>query len=512
MTTSAKRVAAGDRREFLKQLGGGMLLTSLGVGLTRELGLAATAFEPDLDDPLRLGTHLRRVDLLTHTPLDELQPALVREIDQGASLAELTAAGALANARAFGGEDYDGYHAFMALMPAFEMSQELKGREAALPVLKVLYRNTARMQNAGFDDDPVVKSALGKPETLPRGVDDVLARVHAKDKAGAEATFHSLARSLPEKSVEHLIPVVCQEVDVHRVVLAWRTWDLARLTGREHAPTLMRQSIRQCVEREGKGRTAIRHELPAVMEDTKLFESPLGRRAVEDAWIESLAQELTNSDRKAAASRVAEALRDGIAPDAIGEALSLASTFIMLRQNPAEKSSRGKRKGSVHGAGPGVHSSDTAAAWRAMARFGSTRQTQLALVAGAYHVAGQSDWIAPEWFEFWNRKFESLEADALLGMLRECLADQDQAGAAAAARCYGRRKHPLDDIFAVLRDASVRADGALHAEKYYRTQVEAINGDRPAFRELHLAALARVCASQAYADAPGRGQALELLG
>ena len=59
------------------------------------------------------------------------------------------AAGALAGARTHGGEDYNGYHAFMALAPSLEMSARLHGRERPLPVLKVLHRNTRFIQDAG---------------------------------------------------------------------------------------------------------------------------------------------------------------------------------------------------------------------------------------------------------------------------------------------------------------------------------------------------------------------------
>ena len=52
---------------------------------------------------------------------------------------------ALANAHAFGGHDYDGYHTFMALAPSFAMAQELPEKERALPILKVLHRNSRTM-------------------------------------------------------------------------------------------------------------------------------------------------------------------------------------------------------------------------------------------------------------------------------------------------------------------------------------------------------------------------------
>lgn len=509
MPSQSARTA--NRRVFLNQMGSGLLLTTLGLELSTELGLAATGPKETSPGKLEFGKHARLVDLLTETPLKDLQGKLVEEIDKGTTLAQLTAAGALANAQAFGGEDYVGYHAFMALMPAFQISKEIEGRQAALPVMKVLYRNSARLHEAGRHKDPVLTQAPKLGEHSTPSVEQLLARVHDKDKTGAEAVQHQLWKQRPESAIEDLIPVVCQEVDVHRVVLAWRAWDLSRLAGQEHGLTLLRQSVRQCVEREGRGKIAIRQELPQVLESTRLFEAPMGRRSVEDEWIESLAKQLTQASRKDGAGLVAEALKAGVAPEAIGEALSLASTHLMLRQEASTRSATGRRRGSVHGAGVGVHSSDTAAAWRAMARFGSVNQRQLALVAGGYHVAGQKDRVASEWFDFWGKRFDSLEGQPLLSMLKHALNASDQENAAAAARCYVRRKHPLADILTVLRDASVRAEGALHAEKYYRTQVEAIEGDRPAFRELHMAALARVCASQSYADSPGHGEAVERL-
>ena len=492
-----------------------MFLTGLGVGLTQELGLASSALglaDRGGDDPLDLGRFAACADLLAQTPLAELQPRLVKELDGGATLSMLVASAALANARAFGGEDYEGYHAFMALMPAYEMSQALSGRAAALPVLKVLYRNTARIQAKGADREPMLTSRPRRGAT-PADAEGLVQRVRREDKAGAEAALDAALRAGPESSFEHLIPVVCQEVDVHRVVLAWRGWDLLRLTGQEHASTLLRQSIRQCIEREADHRNdAVRSELPAVLEESGVLGKPLGQRAVDDVWIATLAHELANASRKQGAARVAAALAEGVTPDAVGQALSLAATQLMLRQRPRTNASPGKPVGSVHGAGTGVHGSDTAAAWRGMARFGSERQRKLALVAGGYHVAGQSGHVAPEHFAFEGVEVEGEDEQALLGMLRECLAVQDQAGAARAASCYAQEGHALAPLLALLHESSLASDGALHAEKYYRTQVEVIEGDRLAFRPLHAAALARVCASQSFLLAAGYEERRELFG
>src|SRR4029078_4513514 len=58
---------------------------------------------------------------------------------------------------------------------------------------------------------------------------------------------------------------------------------------------------------------------------------------------------------------------------------------------------------------------------------------------------------------------------------------------------------------------AVSEDGALHAEKYYRTVTEEFASCRGAFRWRHLAALARVTGSEHGVPAPGYQQARELL-
>ena len=71
---------------------------------------------------------------MQETPADRLLPAVVERIKAGKRFRQLVAAAALANARTFGGQDYDGYHAIMALAPAYQMSRELPECRQALPV------------------------------------------------------------------------------------------------------------------------------------------------------------------------------------------------------------------------------------------------------------------------------------------------------------------------------------------------------------------------------------------
>ena len=54
-------------------------------------------------------------------------------------------------------------------------------------------------------------------------------------------------------------------------------------------------------------------------------------------------------------------------------------------------------------------------------------------------------------------------------------------------------------------------DGALHAEKYYRTCSDEFNNGRAAFRWRHLISLARVTASEYGLPAPGMAEARAML-
>jgi hypothetical protein len=58
---------------------------------------------------------------------------------------------------------------------------------------------------------------------------------------------------------------------------------------------------------------------------------------------------------------------------------------------------------------------------------------------------------------------------------------------------------------------AVSEDGALHAEKYYRTVAEEFATTRPAFRWRQVVALARVTASEHGYPAPGFDEACALL-
>jgi hypothetical protein len=76
---------------------------------------------------------------------------------------------------------------------------------------------------------------------------------------------------------------------------------------------------------------------------------------------------------------------------------------------------------------------------------------------------------------------------------------------------YGELGHPSRAVFDLLLRYAVSEDGALHAEKYYRTVTEEFAAARPAFRWRQLVALARVTASEYGFPAPGYAEACRLL-
>src|SRR5262249_48982397 len=148
VTRSMRRcpVSQSHRREFLQEVGGGMLAVLVGSGLAAELGLAA---EDNKEDKAKTPADLVRLSqLIQQTPTKDLLPALHTELKNGVGLKGLIAAGALANVRAFGGQDYNGFHSFMALCPSYAMAMALPEQERPLPILKVLYRTSTHIHGA----------------------------------------------------------------------------------------------------------------------------------------------------------------------------------------------------------------------------------------------------------------------------------------------------------------------------------------------------------------------------
>lgn len=509
-----------NRREFLADVGKGMLLAGVGPTLVADLGLAP-AFAVDGPERLSFGNREALVGLMQDTPADKLLPILVEKLKAGTGLDSLVAAAALANARAFGGQDYTGYHSFMALVPSYQMAGEMPEDKRALPVLKVLHRNSSRIQECGGRTKEVLHpvEAVDLPSDRPGG--ELLREATRKaDMAAADRTFAALAKGPVGEAFNHLQFSIQDEVDVHRVVLAWRSWAILDLAGKDQAGTLLRQSVRFCVEaeqgiRERKRTPEIRTVLPKLLDQYKLLGRPIGKRPADDGWVERLAGTIYGSSRAVAAEATAAALAEGMSPEVIGEAISLAANRLVLCDpgRTKEQTSPGKPEGSIHGASVGVHASDSANAWRNIARVSNERNTIASLIVGAFHTAGQSGGLMkqpqpmPEQLE----KIKSKDAQAILRDAEAAIKEKDQVRVCALVQRYGELGHPERPVFDLLLRYGVSQDGALHAEKYYRTVTEEFASTRPAFRWRQLVALARVTASEYGFPAAGYQEACRLL-
>ncbi|MEX0611765.1 MAG: hypothetical protein WD738_00905 [Pirellulales bacterium] len=509
------------RREFLEDVGRGMLVASLGSAAALELGLAPCVAE-EASRRLTFGNLEPLVSLMQETPTEKLLPLLVAKLKSGIELKTLVSSAALANARAFGGQDYTGYHTFMALMPAYRMSGELPSNRQALPVLKVLYRNSSRIQEqqAGQRDalHHVDAAELIEPG---RGGELLRDAVRAVDRNGAEARFAAIAAGPASEAFDQLQLVVQDEANVHRVVLAWRAWAMLELSGEQFAHTLLRQSVQFCVDSEQNMRDhqhptpAVREVLPRLLDEHRLLSKSLGDRKAEDGWVEQLAHAIFSGAREQAADATAAALAEGFAPEAVGEAISMAANLLVLHDpgRREEYSSPQKPPGCVHGDSVGVHASDAANAWRNIARVSNPRNQIASLIVGAYHTAGQSGQVTKDVYPYAHllHEIDATDASALLGQAEEAIRGKDQARACAVVHHYGELDLPARPVFDLLLKYAVSEDGALHAEKYYRTVTEEFASTRPAFRWRQLVALARVTASEFGYPAPGFQQACELL-
>ncbi len=509
------------RRDFLADVGKGMLVASVGADLATGLGLS-TALAEGSTKRLEFGRLEPLVEVMQDNTAEKMLPLVVEHISQGTDVRDVVAAAALANARTFGGEDYVGFHAFMALAPAYQMTREMPSDRKLLPLLKVLYRSTNQIQTKGGRTSEVLHPIEAQPLPAPKERRTTLREAMRKrDMDTAEGLFAGMVMHSPNEAYNDLQAMVQDETDVHRVVLAYRAWDLLGLTGKEYAHTTLRQSVRYCVGVEksrlahGYPESGIRALLPKLIDQYHLAERTPGTRSAEDSWVRSFSNALLSSTPAQAAEMVAAALSEGFSLTAIGEALSLGATQQVLRDPGRTQAYPGKPIGSVHGDSYGVHASDSMNAWRNMAKASQPYNAITGLIVGGYHLLAPTgrDWKNLPAYPFGEHKAQVKAQDpkGLLQELEIAIRENHQAHAAAVVAQYGEMGYPARPVFDMLLRYATSEDGALHAEKYYRTVSEEFGRTRKAYRWEHLTALARVTASEYGKRADGYEQACSLL-
>src|SRR5262245_6239507 len=441
-----------------------MLAVLVGSGLAAELGLAA---EDNREGKANTPNGLARLSsIIQQTPTKDLLPALHTELKHGVSLKALIAAGALANARAFGGQDYNGYHSFMALCPSYAMAMALPEKERPLPILKVLYRTSTHIHGARCtSEDHLTRVEPVKLDDTASPSEQLREATRARKIDQAEQIFASLPGT-PEQSYDDVQLLIQDDLNVHRVVLAWRAWEVLDFIGKDHARDMLRQTVRFCSDprHTNPGVHPIRAALPRLLGAHKLLAAKPGTKQVDDGWVEKLAKTVYSDTQEKAAEAVAVVLADGVDPDAVSEAISLAGTMLVLSDPGRKKewSSPNKPEGSVHGDSIGVHASDAANGWRHIAKVASARNTFASLIAAAYHTAGQSGRRLDKPYPLVEdvEKVESKDGGKLIGALDEALRGKDQRRAAAVASRYGELGHDADAILAKLRQYAISRDGA----------------------------------------------------
>lgn len=514
-------MARNTRREFLGDIGRGMLLAGLGTTLAGDLGLGRV-YGDETDTALNFGELEPLVALMQDTEPAKLTAVLVDKLKAGTDLKTLIAAGALANARTFGGHDYIGFHTFMALAPAYRMAMELPTALQPLPVLKVLYRNANRIQEFGGHKAEILKAIT--PTPIPEGAHpgEYIREVARKgDIAAADRAFAALQNAPIGEAFNHLQFELEDEVDVHRIVLAWRAWDTRELAGQEFGHLLLRQSIHYCARTENQmierkyNRSPIRTVLPALLDQYKLLSKGVGQKSGDDAWLAQLAKTIFRGNREQAADAVAQAIGEGYSPEAIGEAISQAANLLVLHDpgRPEKWTSAGKPAGSCHGDSVGVHASDAANAWRNIVRVSDPRNTIAGLIVGAFHTGGQSERSNENPYPF-AEHLAAVKGDTpekLIGEADEAIRAKDQLRTAAIVARYGQMGGQPKPVFDLLLKFATSEDGALHAEKYFHTVSSEFLATRSAFRWGQLVALARVTASEYGYKSDGYEEAKKLL-
>jgi hypothetical protein len=511
------------RRGFLAHVGKGMVAASIGPALATDLGIG---WVEAADEPaLNFGPLEALVCLMQETPIARLQSVVVERLRQGTAIRQLVAAAALANARAFGGEDYIGFHTMMALGPAYYMSQELPENRRPLPILKVLYRNTNRIQEHGGRRNEVLHTV--EPGAMPQNqpaAEALRDLVRRRQTDASERLFATVARDSADEAFNDVLFAVHDATEVHRVVLPYRSWDLLGIIGREQAHVLLRQSLRYCLRQEtpryveyfGESRRLV----PRLLDEYRLLSRPSGTRRADDGWVEHLSTAIFRGTPSQAADAAAAALAEGFAPGAVSEAITLAANQLALRDDgrPLSQAQPNKPVGSVHGDSIGVHACDSANAWRNIARVSHHRNQVVSLILGAYQAAFDRSNRGGDFLNWQpypraeaRQRLRANDQASLLREVEDAIRQRDQARACAAVQRYGELGLPARPVFDVLLRYSVSEDGALHAEKFYRTTVEEFQAARPAFRWRYVVALARVTASAYGQPAPGRDEACRLL-
>src|SRR5262249_47793445 len=158
-------------------------------------------------------------------------------------------------------------------------------------VFKVLYRNASLISDRKCHEKDEMHAA-GEPADKA-DVGQLVAVARQRKKADADRIARAMKGAKPQDNFDAIQPLVHDVLDVHRVVLTWRCWEVLDLTGKDHARTMLRHTVRHCANFDHRWAgtwPTFRDTLPKVMENHKLLKRAAGTRKADDAWVEKMAK------------------------------------------------------------------------------------------------------------------------------------------------------------------------------------------------------------------------------
>ena len=111
-------------------------------------------------------------------------------------------------------------------------AEEADAKAKPLAVLKVLYRNSSRLKEAGKDHADTLKPVAAEALTKTPTGEQLRDQVRKNDLPGAERTFAAICASGPaDAALDQLMVMVDDATEVHRVVLVSRAYELLDFVG-----------------------------------------------------------------------------------------------------------------------------------------------------------------------------------------------------------------------------------------------------------------------------------------
>ena len=413
----------------------------------------------------------------------------------------------------------------MAMLPALNISTQLPAERQPLPVLKVIYRNSAQFQSHGGASKKTLM-ALHAAEHSAEG-DMGLKIREACRIADIECRRErsSPACGMPRRrrcSTPCSRPCRTTSTSTGSCLPIARTaWSACSA---RNMPTRCCGSASFCADgrleaehkRHKQTDIPIRTVMPKLLDQYKLVGKTPGKRDPGDAAVDELASTIYNGPPASSADAAAAALADGISHE-VGRRSHFAG--VQHARAPA-------RTGGNHGGPTAIRPAFTrptpptpSATWPAIT---DAKHGVCGLIVAAYHSASHN---ALQDRRLSARRPPQVDQSDRCGRPARRVRRRGQGTTIRAAppprsQSTARRASRVDGVFQTLLKYTISEDGRLHGEKFFHTVGEEYSTTRPAFRWRQITALARVTASAYGYDrqdkhgfhAPGYEEACKLLG